>query len=164
MARLKNALTGYFIQKWSEGDTSAGEEWLELARYIETVDDASNEESDAIGFYDGDGNPSDEVTSHQLGYEFSGYFDADDDAMALVEGMIGTAGIERKVWLKVVSADGKRERIGKATVKEPVAQVGDANEYGDFSCTITYDQRADWENTTAPEALAYKTVVDTPEA
>lgn len=147
MARTKNALTGYFIQLITETNKTAPEEtsWLELAHYISNIDDASNEESETTGYYDGNGSQEDDVISHQLGYTFTGLFDEDDVAMSAVESMIGKVGEDRKIWFKVVKPDKSKERVGKGTVKEPVAQIGDAAAYGDFSCTITYDSTPEWK-------------------
>ncbi|MGX7133087.1 phage tail tube protein [Enterococcus songbeiensis] len=146
MARTKNALTGYFIQPITETNREAATEaeWLELAKFISNVDDASNEESEATGYYDGDGNPEDEVLSHQLGHSFTGFYDDSDPAMSAIEAMIGKNGDGRKIWYKVVKPTKDKERVGKATVKEPVAQVGDATAFGDFSCTITFDSTPEW--------------------
>ena len=49
-------------------------------------------------------------------------------------------GDDRKVWHKVVSADGKKQWVGVGTVTDIVVGAGDATEYEDFSCTITYNQ------------------------
>lgn len=49
-------------------------------------------------------------------------------------------GDARKVWHKVVSADGKKQWVGVGTVTDIVAGAGDATEYEDFSCTIAYNQ------------------------
>ena len=150
MSRLKNALQGYFIQSITAPNESApSETWIELAEYIITVDDNSSEESEDTGFYDGNGEPQTEVTSHKLGYSFSGNYSEDNEAMALIESMIGKSGDARKIWFKVVNAKGTKERIGKATVTEPVAQVGDATAYGEFSCGISFDQTPEWKEITS---------------
>lgn len=49
-------------------------------------------------------------------------------------------GDDRKVWHKVVSADKTKQWVGVGTVTDIVAGAGDATEYEDFSCTITYNQ------------------------
>ncbi|AII38935.1 major tail shaft protein [Enterococcus lactis] len=146
--RRKNALQSYFIQliTTTNADTPSEDGWLELAKWISNVDDNSNEESETTGYYDGNGEGETDVTSHQLGYSFTGLYDEDDAAMAAIEGMIGKSGDARKVWFKVVSASGKKQRIGKATVTEPVAQVGDATAYGDFSCGIAFDSTPEGED------------------
>ncbi|URZ87553.1 phage tail tube protein [Floricoccus penangensis] len=147
MARTKNALTGYYIQKISDTnkEKANNNEWLELAKWISTVEDASNEETDSTGYYDGDGTPTDDVISHQLGYAFTGLYDDEDAAMSVIESMIGKVGENRKIWFKVVKPDGTKERSGKATVKEPIAQVGDATAFGTFSCTVTFDNVTSWK-------------------
>ncbi|PQD37769.1 phage tail tube protein [Enterococcus durans] len=148
--RLKNALQSYFIQPITTDNANAATEdgWLELAKWISNVDDNSNEESETTGYYDGNGEGETDVTYHQLGYSFTGLYDEEDPAMAAIENMIGKSGDARKVWFKVISASGKKQRVGKATVTEPVAQVGDATAYGDFSCGIAFDS--------TPESTAVK--------
>ena len=45
----------------------------------------------------------------------------------------------RKVWHKVVMTNGDTY-IGRATLTDIIAGAGDATEYEDFSCTITFDR------------------------
>ena len=46
----------------------------------------------------------------------------------------------RKIWHRVVSADGAKEWVGRATVSAIVAGSGDASAYETFSCTIRFDR------------------------
>ena len=77
--RRKNALQSYFIQliTTTNADTPSEDGWLELAKWISNVDDNSNEESETTGYYDGNGEGETDVTSHQLGYSFTGLYDED---------------------------------------------------------------------------------------
>ncbi|MGL4697129.1 phage tail tube protein [Enterococcus larvae] len=141
MSRLKNALRGHFIAPWTKGDTEAPEEgFLELAHYISDVSDDTDEETDDTGFYDGDGTKETTVIGVSGAYSFEGFYDQEDPAMAYVSGLKYKLGDERKVWHRVVSADGKKEWVGVAAVSAIVAGSGAATEYEAFSCTITYNQ------------------------
>lgn len=143
MARSKNALQGYFIQPFVKSEQPDEETWLELAAFINNVGDNSSEESEDTGYYDGNGEPETDVTSHKLGYSFTGLYDEEDAAQALIANMIGKSGEARKVFFKVVNASGTKQRVGKATVTEPVVQVGDATAFGDFTCSISFDSTPD---------------------
>ena len=78
MARRKNALRVHEIAPFDPAQPNqepAKEAWLKLAKYIETVSDESDEETDDTGFYDGDGTPEETVTSVVGGYSFEGNYD-----------------------------------------------------------------------------------------
>ena len=141
MARLKNALRGHFIAKVDPTKpTAEPTDWLELAKWISSVSDDTDEETDDTGFYDGDGTKETTVTGVNGAYGFEGSFDPEDKAQALIAGMKYKLGDERKVWHKVVSADKAKQWIGVGTVTDIKAGAGDATEFEDFSCTITYNQ------------------------
>lgn len=144
MARLKNALRGHFIAPYT---TTAGgnatpptDGWLELAKWISSVSDDTDEQTDDTGFYDGDGTPETTVTGVSGSYSFEGFYDQEDPAQAYIAGLKWKLGDERKVWHRIVSADGTKEWVGLATVSAIIAGSGDATEYETFSCTITYNQ------------------------
>ncbi|MGK0551050.1 phage tail tube protein [Enterococcus faecalis] len=141
MARLKNALRGHFIAPWKNTDTEAPTDgWLELAKWISSVSDDTDEETDDTGYYDGDGTKETTVTGVSGAYTFEGSYDAEDAAQAFVAGLKYKLGDDRKVWHRVVSADGAKEWVGVATVSDIKAGAGDATEYEDFGCKITYNQ------------------------
>lgn len=150
MGRLKNALRGHFVQEYTGAETEPGTEWLELAKYIATISDETEEEIESEAFYDGDGTLEDDVTSVAGAYGFEGYYDAEDPAQALIAGKKYKVGKERKVWHKVVSADGANEWVAKATVSDIVAGAGEASGYEEFSCTIKFDTLPE-ETATTPE-------------
>ena len=139
MARLKNALRGHFVQEYTPGQEEPGTEWLELAKYISTIGDDTQEETEDTAFYDGDGTPETDVVSVAGAYTPEGSFDPEDPAQALIANMKYKTGDGRKIWHKVVSADGKKEWVGRATVSAIVAGAGDASAYEDFSCNIRFD-------------------------
>ena len=141
MSRLKNALRGHFIGAFDPmTPTAPPTEWLEVAKWISTVGDETEEQTDDTGFYDGDGTPETSVTGVAGAYSFEGFYDAEDPAQAMIAGMKYKIGDDRKVWHKIVSADGEKQWVGPATVSNIIAGAGDATEFEDFSCTITYNQ------------------------
>ncbi len=139
MARLKNAIRGHFIAPYVLGE-EAPTEWMELAKWISNVSDDTDEQTDDTGFYDGDGTPETTVTGVSGAYSFEGFYDPEDPAQAHIANMKYKVGDERKVWHKIVSSDGKKMWVGVATVSAPIAGSGDATEFEDFSCTISYNQ------------------------
>ncbi|MEX3715759.1 phage tail protein [Cytobacillus horneckiae] len=137
--RRKNALRGHFLQPYLPGTETPGEEWLELAKYISAIGDDTQEGTEEQAFYDGDGTPETTVTSVAGAYTPEGFYDPEDPAQALIASLKYKTGDGRKVWHKVVSADGKKEWVGRATVSAIVAGAGDASAYETFSCNIRFD-------------------------
>ncbi|WP_152658295.1 phage tail tube protein [Oceanobacillus sp. CFH 90083] len=140
MGRNKNALRGHFIQAYERGENEPGEEWLELADWITDISDDTQEGTEEVAYYSGDGTPENEVVSVALAYNVEGTYDSEDPAMALVEGLRLKTGIGRKVWHKVETADGKKAYTGVATVSAIVAGSGAASDYEAFSCNIRFDR------------------------
>ncbi|HEN3143854.1 TPA: phage tail protein [Streptococcus agalactiae] len=139
MARLKNAKRIHEIAAFDplKGDTEPTE-WLRLAKYIETIDDETDEDTDDTGYYDGDGTPEETVLSVVGGYSFEGLYDAEDPAQALIAGMKYKTGDARRVWHRVTSADGKKRYTQIANASEIKAGAGDATEYEQFACTLKW--------------------------
>lgn len=139
MARLKNALRVHEIGIFKH-DTPTAEpaEWLKLAKYIEAVNDESDEDTDDTGYYDGDGTPEETVLSVVGGFSFEGLYDAEDKAQALIASMKYKTGDARRVWFRVTSADKKKSWTEVANVSEIKAGDGDATEYEAFECTIKW--------------------------
>ncbi len=151
MARLKNALRGHFIAPWTKGETEApADGFLELAHYISDVSDDTDEETDDTGFYSGDGTKETTVIGVSGSYSFEGFYDQEDEAMSYIAGLKYKLGDERRVWHRVVSADGKKEWVGLATVSAIIAGAGSATEYETFSCAITYNQIPTEKDLTTP--------------
>lgn len=139
MARMKNALRKHYVALIKEGDAKpAKEDYKILANYIATVSDETDEETDDTGFYDGDGTPEEFVTSVAAGYSFEGFHNPDDEAQKLITSMRYKLGEDRRVWFKVVSADGKKQWEEQANVSGIKAGDGDATEYEGFECTIRW--------------------------
>lgn len=143
MARMKNALRGHFVAEYDpaspETPPTESTEWLELAKYISTIEDDTEEETENIAYYDGDGTPETDVISVAGAYTAEGFYDPDDPAQALIASLKYKTGEDRKIWHKVVSADGSTEWVGKATVTAIIAGAGDASAYETFSCRIQFD-------------------------
>lgn len=139
MARLKNALRVHEIGIFKpDTPTIEPTEWLKLAKYIETVNDESDEDTDDTGYYDGDGTPEETVLSVVGGFSFEGLYDAEDKAQALIASMKYKNGDARRVWFRVTSADKKKTWTEVANVSEIKAGDGDATEYEAFECTIKW--------------------------
>ncbi|MCM3110684.1 phage tail protein [Lederbergia lenta] len=113
---------------------------MELAHQISTIGDDTQEETEDTAFYDGDGTPETTVISVAGAYTPEGYYDSSDPAQALIAGLKYKTGDGRKVWHRVVSSDGKKEWVGRATVSAIVAGAGDASAYETFSCNIRFDR------------------------
>lgn len=149
MGRFKNALRGHFVQPYVEGEESASEAWLLLAKYIQTVDPDNDETTEEQAWYDGDGTAERDVTGVAIGYNFSGHRDKEDAAQNLIADMEFETGSNRKVWFRRVSADGSAEHVGKATVSGIVTDGGDAADYEQFECNIRWDQKPEKVETPA---------------
>lgn len=87
----------------------------------------------------GDGTPETSVTSVAGAYSVEGQYDPDDPAQELIAGLKYKTGDGRKVWHRIVSANGKKEWVGRATVTAIVAGAGEASAYEEFSCNIRFD-------------------------
>ena len=136
-ARNKNAKREHYLAEYTLGQetapTAESEEWLRLAKYISSIGDDTDEQTDDTGFYDGDGTPETTVTAVAGAYSPEGFYDPEDAAQALVASKKYKTGEGRKVWHKDTY-------IGRATLTDIIAGAGDATEYEDFSCTITFDR------------------------
>lgn len=139
--RLKNAHRGHFIAPFDplKPDTKPLDDaYLELAKYIATVTDESDEETDDEGFYDGDGTPEETVVSISPGFSFEGYYDSEDPAQKMIADMKYKVGEDRRLWHKVVSSDGTTQWEQVANVSGIKAGDGDATEFEGFECTIKW--------------------------
>lgn len=140
MARQKNALRGHFIAPVTDPKTEpAKEAYKELAKWIENVDDDTDEATTSVAYYDGDGTEETTVTSVKGSYTFKGTYDNEDEAMALVAGLKYKLGNDRLVWHKVVDSDGKNQHVGIATVSGIKSGSGAAANYEEFACKISYN-------------------------
>lgn len=140
MARQKNALRGHFIAPVTDPKTEPDKAaYKELAKWVEDVDDDTDEATTSVAYYDGDGTEETTVTSVKGSYTFKGTYDNEDEAMALVAGLKYKLGNDRLVWHKVVDSDGKNQHVGIATVSGIKAGSGAAANYEEFACKISYN-------------------------
>lgn len=141
MVRNKNAKRKHLIAPFDPKNPNQVPDeghWLPLAKYIATIDDETDEDTDDTGYYDGDGTPEETVTSVTGGYSFEGIYDPEDHAQALISSMKYKVGDERRVWHRVLTADGKKKLTQVGNVSEIKAGGGDATEYEEFGCTIKW--------------------------
>lgn len=140
MAREKNALRQHFVAPWNDGEKPSEEDYLELAKWIEDIDDASEDTVGDFADYAGDGTLEEEVENIREAYDFSGTYDPTNEAQKLLADMRRKRGDGRKLWHKIITSDEKEEVEGPATATNIVAGSGNAAEYEEFSCTISYNQ------------------------
>nr|DAX45938.1 MAG TPA: tail tube protein [Caudoviricetes sp.] len=141
MARQKNALRKHYVAAFDSAHATTApekENYKLLAKYIKTVNDETDEDTDDVAWYDGDGTPEESVISVKAGYSFEGNYDVEDPAQKLIAGLRYKVGDERKVWFKVVSSDNKTQWEAVAIVSGIKAGDGDANEFENFECTIKW--------------------------
>ena len=141
MARQKNALRKHFVAPFDKANATTAptkEQYKLLAKYIKTVNDETDEDTDDIAYYDGDGTPEEVVVSVKAGFSFEGNYDVEDEAQKLIAGLRYKVGDERKVWFKVVSSDNKTQWEAVAIASGIKAGDGDANEFENFECTLRW--------------------------
>ena len=141
MVRNKNAKRIHEIAPFDPENPTvvpAEGQWKRLARYIETIDDETDEDTDDTGYYDGDGSPEETVLSVVGGYSFEGIYDPDDEAQAMIAGMKFKTGDGRRLWHRVTESNGKKKYTQVANVSEIKAGAGDATAYEEFGCTIKW--------------------------
>lgn len=140
--RQKNALRGHFIAPYVKGEEKTEvtkEKLLELARWIKDISDDTDEKTEDEAYYDGDGTEETTVVGVKGAYTFEGTYDPEDKAQAHIASLKYKLGDERKVWHLIVSADGKTQWLGGATVTEIIAGSGAAADFEAFGCKITYN-------------------------
>ena len=137
MARQKNALTKYFVGPWTDEKSTAT---LQLAKWIKSVSDDSDEATEDTAFYDGDGTPESDVVSVKKSYSFEGMYDETDEAMKFIASLELEVGEGRKIAFKQERTNGDILE-GRATVTEIKVTGGEASEYATFSCKIGWDSK-----------------------
>ncbi|WP_225743371.1 phage tail tube protein [Marinilactibacillus sp. Marseille-P9653] len=145
MARNKNALRQHLIadvdlENMKEVPTDG--DFLALEKWITDIEDGSDETVDAYADYAGDGTEKDEVTMFKEAYDVTGTYDPKDPAQALVASKKRLLGDGRKVWHRIISADGTASVTGLATLSGIVAGSGNAAEFEAFGCRIAFDEIA----------------------
>lgn len=135
--RKKNALTKYYVAPIPQGNEEP--EWLRLARWINTVNDDSEEETEEDADYFGDGTPQTDVVSVKKAYSFEGKFDEEDPAHQFVASKELTIGDDRKILFKQERTNGD-VLTGKATISDIKITGGEATEYAPISFKIGWDE------------------------
>lgn len=142
MARQKNALRVHEIAAFDpENPTKVPEDgaaWKRLAKYITSIEDDTDEETDDTGYYDGDGTPEETVTSVSGSYSVEGSYDPDDEAQAMIAAMKYKTGDGRRVWHRVTESNKKKSYTQVANVSEIKAGSGEATAYEDFGCKLKW--------------------------
>jgi len=138
LARQKNALTEYLVAAPVEGPGEPT--YNKLAKWVSSVTDDSDEETEDTGYYDGDGTPETDIISVKKKYSFEGLYDDADPAMKFIAGMEFGTGDERKVMFKQVRSNGDTLE-GRATVSDIKVTGGEATEYAAFECSISWDTK-----------------------
>ena len=141
MARMKNAKRKHLIAPFSPEKADIvpeDNEFMPLSKYIESIEDDTDEETDDTGYYDGDGTPEETVTSVSGAYTASGIYDADDKAQAHIASMRYKIGEGRRVWHRVIESNNKKSFTQVANVSEIKAGSGDATDYEEFGCKLKW--------------------------
>ena len=137
--RKKNAIREHWVAPYNKGEKPVDDEaYVELAKWIEDIEDSTDENVEEYGDYSGDGNPKSEVISVSEKWTFTGTYDSEDEAQKLIAGMKRKTGDDRKLWHKIVQTDGQTV-VGVATASEIIAGSGNALEFETFSCVLNYD-------------------------
>lgn len=153
MGRNKNALRQHLIADYdptAPTTVPAADEFSELAKWITDIEDGSDENVEEYADYAGDGTPKDEVTSFKEAYDVTGTYDPEDAAQALVASKKRKLGDGRKVWHRIITADGKKQYTAVATLTGIIAGSGNAAEHEAFACRIAFDTLANEEAVVVP--------------
>lgn len=135
--RKKNALRQHYVAKPVEEDKEP--EYVRLAKWITTITDDSDENTDDQGFYDGDGSPETTVISIAEKWNFEGTFDNEDPAQSLIASLKRKTGNDRKLMHRIVETNGDTVE-GIATASGIKAGSGEAVEFEEFACVLNYDK------------------------
>jgi len=138
LARQKNALTEYLVAAPVEGPGEPT--YNKLAKWVSSVTDDSDEETEEVGYYDSDGTPETDIISVKKKYSFEGLYDDADPAMKFIAGMEFETGDERKIMFKQIRSNGDTFE-GRATVSDIKVTGGEATEYAAFECSISWDAK-----------------------
>lgn len=139
MTKQKNAKRQHFIAPYTDDATKPGEdEYLPLAKNIQTIEDDSDEDTDDFGDYAGDGTSQTVLNGRTEKWNYEGYYDPSDPAQQLLAKMRRVVDDDgRKIWHKIIETDGTVVE-GVAKVMEPKAGGGDATDYEDFEGHLDY--------------------------
>lgn len=141
MTRSKNAKRKHLIAPWTSDDKKPEEaDYYPLAKWLETIEDDSDEDTDDYGDYAGDGNKQTVMLGRTEKWNFEGTYDPDDPAHQILAKLRRkTTDDERKVWHKIIETDGTVVE-GVAKAMELKAGGGDATDYEELSGHLDYIQ------------------------
>lgn len=139
MARLKNAIREHYVADYEEGeDAPKMDDFMLLAKWIQTITDETEDQTEEEGDYAGDGTLRTEVSGVSERWTVEGAYDSSDDAQELIVGKKRKPN-KRKVWHLIKQTNGENF-LGVATATDIVGGSGDATEHEDFGCTLNYDE------------------------
>lgn len=138
MTRTKNAITEHWIAPMPADETEP--EWLRLSKWISSVGDDPEEESEDTAWYDGDGTPETDIISIKKSHPVEGLYSDSDPAHKLIRSLEFEVGEGRKIMYKQVRANGD-ELIAPATIADIVTTGGEASDYAPLTCTITWNRK-----------------------
>ena len=135
--RQKNAKRRHFVAPWTSDDKKPEEEdYLPLAKWIPTIEDDSDEDTDDYGDYAGDGANRTILNGRSEKWNFEGTYDPEDKAQKLIAERV-TTDDGRKLWHKIIETNGTTVE-GVAAAMEIKAGSGDATDYEEFSGHLDY--------------------------
>lgn len=143
MPKFKNALRKHYVAPWNPQQPNtkpqaSAYKWL--AKGIKSATNEATENSEEQAFFDGDGTQETVVTSTKNGFSFEGDRVTEDQAQNIIKDLQYKVGDERKVWFKVVSADGTEESEQVGTVSDIKIGDGTADAFESFACKIMWDK------------------------
>ena len=115
----------------------ASGEFLLLNKWFTLIDSEVAETTAEVDFYHMDGQATD-VDNKTFSYPFEGQFDEEEVVHAAIAGYQDKTGDGVYVWFRTVSASGKFERVGIATIHDIVIGGGAPSENEKFNFTIRY--------------------------
>lgn len=141
--RLKNARTEYYVAPLpTAGGAPTEEDLMALALGIADVSDDTDESTENIAWYSGDGTPQTDVVSVAEAYTVEGQFIQEDAAQAFIASLKRKIGDGRKLWLRKIETNGEIVE-GPATATDIISSGGPAEEYAPFSCRLGFDNMAE---------------------
>lgn len=141
MTRELNALRQHLvadIDKNNPTQVPNDDKFFPLEKYIKSIEDESDEETEDEAFYDGDGTPEETVNSVVVGYAVEGYYDPADKAQALIVSKKYKTGEGRRLWHRVIQSDGKVQHTQIANLTGIKNGGGEASEYEQFEVTLKW--------------------------
>ncbi len=143
--RRRNRLRKHYFAPATQGvggevDLTAApstEEFQLLNKWFTLIDTEVAETTEDIDFYHMDGQATD-VTDKVFSYPFEGQFDEEEVAHAAIAEYQDKVGDDVYIWFRTVSASGKFERVGIATIHDIVIGGGAPSENEKFTFTIRY--------------------------